>query len=118
MKRILSWVLGIPAALIIILAAVANRRPVTFSLDPFSTANPWFSVEVPLFVLLIAAVVLGMLIGGASAWFAQAKWRRAARHAHAEIRQLEAEKAALRREAGALSTSPATTTTRTPEERP
>lgn len=117
MKRILSWVLGIPAALIVILVAVANRRAVTFSLDPFSTANPWFAAEVPLYVLLIAAIVLGMLIGGTSAWFAQAKWRRAARHAHAEIRQLEAEKAALRRDAGTVS-APPSTTSRTPEERP
>ncbi|GEM_PF-4609001 len=89
MKRTVSWIVGVPAALIIIVVAVANREWVTFSLDPFSTTAPWFSVSLPLYALLLASIVLGMLIGGASAWFAQGKWRKAARRAEAEVRTLK-----------------------------
>ncbi|WP_239025254.1 LapA family protein [Rhodoligotrophos defluvii] len=92
MKRILSWILGIPVALFVIVVAVANRRPVVFSLDPFEMERPWFSVEMPLYALLVATIILGMLIGGTSAWISQGKWRREARLRRQEVRRLESER--------------------------
>ncbi|WP_342643984.1 LapA family protein [Rhodoligotrophos ferricapiens] len=92
MKRILSWLLGIPVALIVIIVAVANRRPVVFSLDPFDMEQPWLSFELPLYVLLVATIILGMLIGGTSAWLSQGKWRKEARLQRQEVRRLETER--------------------------
>src|SRR5690606_13276958 len=88
LKRILSWLFGVPVALLVIILAVANRRPVMFSLDPFSLDQPWFAVEVPLYVLLMSCLILGMLIGGVSAWLTQGKWRKEARHRRQEVRRL------------------------------
>lgn len=108
MKRVLSWLIGVPVALIIIVAAVANREPVTFSLDPFSAVDPWFSVELPLYAILVAAAIIGMLIGGTSAWIGQRKWRQAARKQKSEIRALEDERNALRKEIARHDQIPAT----------
>ncbi|MEG9883953.1 MAG: LapA family protein [Hyphomicrobiales bacterium] len=94
MKSALSWVVGLPVAVAIIVIVAANRQLVTFSLDPFSQSDPWFAVETPLYVLIAGAVMLGMLAGATSTWFAQGKWRKAAREAWRELRRIEADKQA------------------------
>jgi hypothetical protein len=52
---------------------------VIFSYDPFGGADPALQVRLPLFLLLLAALLLGILAGGLAAWWRQGKWRRAAR---------------------------------------
>lgn len=84
MKRILTWLFWAPLAVILILIAVANRHLVVFSLDPLSRSDPLFAVELPMFVLLFAAILAGLLIGGAASWINQRKWRRAAREGLSE----------------------------------
>ena len=84
MKRILTWLFWAPLAIILIAVAVANRHWVTFSLDPLSRSDPVFAVELPMFVLLFAAVLAGLMIGGAASWINQGKWRRAAREGLSE----------------------------------
>lgn len=103
MAKFLSWILGLPAAIVIVMLAIANRESVRFSLDPTSTATPLISFEIPLYLLLLAAVVLGILIGGASSWINQSKWRRAAKDARHEVSEIRSETAALKRKSdGAL----------------
>ena len=48
----------------------------TLSLDPFSQDAPEFASTLPLFALIFAAVMVGVVIGGAAAWLAQGKHRR------------------------------------------
>ncbi len=97
MAKFLSWVLGLPAAIVIILLAVANRQPVRFSIDPTSVEQPLLAFDVPLYLLLLASVILGILIGGASSWITQAKWRKAARQARQEVSEVRTEAAELKR---------------------
>lgn len=79
MKRILTWLFWAPLAIVLIVVAVANRHWVIFSLDPLSRSDPVFAIELPMFVLLFAAILAGLMIGGAASWINQGKWRRAAR---------------------------------------
>ena len=79
MKRILTWLFWGPVAVLVTGVAVANRHSVQFALDPLSASDPLFSAELPLFVLLLAAVLVGLLIGGVASWINQGKYRRAAR---------------------------------------
>ena len=79
MKKFLTWLFWAPIAFILIALSVANRKIVTFSLDPISTSDPLLSFDVPLFLLLLAAMLTGLFIGGVAAWLNQGKWRRAAR---------------------------------------
>jgi len=68
----MRWIVLPPIVLLAMALAVANRAPVTFSLDPFDPLAPALGVEVPLFLIVIVSVLLGIVIGGAGAW-AQAR---------------------------------------------
>ncbi len=62
--RLVTWIVGLPVALAAIWIALANRNPVVLSFDPFSQESPALTVQMPLFLLLFAAVLLGVLLGG------------------------------------------------------
>ncbi len=95
-KKIVSAVIGIPIAVLLILFAVANREPVTLSLDPFAPDTPALAVSMPLFVLVILALMLGVIVGGVADWLRQGRYRKEARSRRAEVRRLEAERERLR----------------------
>lgn len=95
MKKILRWLALIIIAIPIVGFAVANRHLVTFSVDPLSQSNPLYSIQLPLFALLLGFMLIGILIGGAASWLNQRKWRKAARdarnqtaHWHDEARRM------------------------------
>jgi uncharacterized integral membrane protein len=89
--KIVRALILIPLAIILIAFALANRQPTLVSFDPFDPANPAVSLTLPLFVLIIALLILGVIIGGMAAWLRQNKWRRAARNHEAEARRLQME---------------------------
>lgn len=62
--RLITWIIATPIALFAIWIAVANRQPVVFSLDPFSQSAPALSLQMPLYLLLFAAVLTGVLLVG------------------------------------------------------
>ncbi|MEP9380251.1 lipopolysaccharide assembly protein LapA domain-containing protein [Aquabacter sp. CN5-332] len=81
MRRVLSLIIGIPVCVLVVALAVANRRLVTLSFNPFSPDTGALSVSVPLFAVIFAALILGVVLGGAVAWFGQGRFRREARRA-------------------------------------
>ena len=85
-----------------------NRQTVTVSLDPFSSTNPAYAATLPLFVVIFAVLVLGVLIGGVAAWIRQGKWRRAARRLDRDVKALQEERETIRRRFGGTerATSP------------
>lgn len=95
--RIASLLIIVPLAIVIVAFAVANRQSVTVSFDPFSSASPAYAATVPLFVMIFALLILGVLVGGVAAWIRQAKWRRTARRLDGEVRALHQEMDAIRR---------------------
>lgn len=97
LRRIVSTLIVVPLAVILIALAVANRQSVTVSFDPFSSASPAYAATLPLFVLIFALLIFGVLIGGAAVWIGQTKWRRTARKLDGEVRALHQELDAIRR---------------------
>ncbi|MCE4223808.1 DUF1049 domain-containing protein [Methylobacterium sp. C25] len=95
MIRFLKALVLLPVAIIVVLLAVANRESVTLSFDPFSP-EPAFSVVLPLYAIVFAAVALGILVGGIGSWLGQGKTRASARHHRREREKLERETAQLR----------------------
>jgi uncharacterized integral membrane protein len=97
LRKVVAAIILVPLAIVIIGFAVANREKVTISLDPFgpNSAAAWQTQ--PLFVVVIAALILGVIIGGIAAWLRQTRWRRAARRLEREVANLQAEVEALRR---------------------
>ncbi len=108
MIRFLKALILLPIAILVVLLAVANRAPVTLSLDPFSQEAPEFSTQVPLFAVIFAAVMVGILIGGTASWLAQGKNRSARRRLRREANTLRNETERLRTQAAATTTLPAT----------
>jgi uncharacterized integral membrane protein len=96
MIRFLKALILLPVAIIVVLLAVANRQPVLLSLDPFSQDAPEFATTLPLFAVIFAAVMIGVLIGGTAAWLGQAKHRRARRQYRREVGHLRSETDRLR----------------------
>ncbi len=104
--RKFAWiVIGLPLAAIVLVLAVINRHPVTLSLDPFSPEAPALSITLPLFMLLFAAVAIGVVLGGCLTWLGQGKWRRQARDQRKEAAKLRMQ--AERREHQAAAAQPA-----------
>ncbi|TMJ00158.1 MAG: DUF1049 domain-containing protein [Alphaproteobacteria bacterium] len=98
LRKIIAALIVIPAALAIVLFAVANRGPVTVSLDPFAADPPLFGVSVPLFLLVLVVLILGVILGGISAWAGQSRWRSRARRLSAELKAARAQTETLRRQ--------------------
>ncbi len=73
-----TYLIGIPVASIAAVIAIANRQSVLFSIDPFSLRHPdaSLSVHLPLFVLLLAALLLGLVLGWVSTLLAARRRRR------------------------------------------
>lgn len=79
LNRFVTVVIFIPLAIVLIALAVANRGLVAFTIDPFNPGNPGLTLSLPLFVLLFAALVLGIIIGSVVTWWRQGRYRKAAR---------------------------------------
>jgi uncharacterized integral membrane protein len=98
LRRVVAAIILIPLAIVIIAFAVANRQAVTVSLDPFNPDVPAASVTKPLFIVILAVLILGVIVGGVAAWLRQTKWRRTARRLEREVANLRAENDALKRD--------------------
>ena len=79
MRKFFTAVVVIPLGLIFIIFAVANRHWVTVSFDPFNSVTPTIAVSLPLFVVIIASAILGVIAGGTATWFRQRRWRQSRR---------------------------------------
>ena len=90
LRKIVAALILVPLAVIIIAFAVANRQRVTISLDPFgSDQNAAFATQpLPLYLVLIAVLLIGVVIGGAASWLRQGRWRGAARRLERDLREL------------------------------
>jgi uncharacterized integral membrane protein len=91
-SRLLTWLVAVPFGAVVVALSVTNRKPVTVALDPFRPEDPAFAVDVPLFVLVLGALVFGILLGGFAVWWNQRVHRRAARIGRRETARLADER--------------------------
>jgi len=95
LRRILLIVIVLPISVALIMLAVANRHSVGLVVDPLS-GDGALTLEVPLFLVIFGALILGVLIGGVTVWLSQGRYRRGARRANREARRANAQADALR----------------------
>src|ERR1700754_3919073 len=96
MRKFFTTLLAILLGVLFVVFAVANRHLVTVSFDPFNSSDPSVGVRLPLFVVIIAVAILGVVAGGMATWLQQRHWRRAARRHEADARQARNQLAVLR----------------------
>jgi uncharacterized membrane protein YccC len=80
---------------LVVAFAVANRKWVTLSFNPFTQDVP--SIDLPLWLLFFLGVFVGAVVGWIGSWMAQGKHRKAAREARGEVSKLQVELADLRK---------------------
>jgi hypothetical protein len=97
LRRTIGLAVILPVGALLITLAVINGHDVRLVLDPFRPDRPVLSLVLPFYVYLIGVLLLGILIGGATVWRAQAPWRRAARRRAGEVRRWRAEAERLQR---------------------
>jgi uncharacterized integral membrane protein len=99
LKRLIWGVFALPLALVLVALAVANREKVTLVLDPFRPDAPTLSLQpLPLYILLLGALMVGVILGGVATWMTQGHWRRTARSKSQDAMRWQAEADRLARE--------------------
>ncbi len=92
MKKILRWLVTIPAGAVLVIFLVANRAPVALSLDPLSTSAPALATPaLPLWIWLVLFLLSGVGLGAGAMWLSGRDLRERAR---ADRRELKAFKKA------------------------
>lgn len=76
---IVKGVILLPILAAIVLLAVANGQDVTLHLNPFDTTDPVLRIDLPLYQIVFAIFILGVLVGGFIVWSERLKHRRRAR---------------------------------------
>lgn len=104
-NRLLLIAVFVPLAIVLVALAVANRGATPFTLDPFNPGNPGLTWQMPLFVLLFAAIAVGMIVGSLATWVRQGRYRKLARQRGQEAEALR--QAAASRTPAATPAAPA-----------
>lgn len=101
-KRIVGWFVLVPLCAVLIVFALANRQPIIVNFNPFASApaSGPTTLELPLYFVLFGALLLGVLLGGTAAWFAQGPHRRDEKHFRRETERLHRELEVARRSPG------------------
>jgi len=89
LNRFMLIVVFVPLAVILVALAVANRSAVSFTLDPFNPGTPGLTWQLPLFVIIFAAIALGMVVGSVATWLKQGRYRKLARQRSQEAETLK-----------------------------
>lgn len=99
--RVVKYLILAVIMIVLVVVALANRAPVTLNLLPTDMARVMpVSVQVPLFVVGLAGIVVGMLIGYIFEWLREHKHRRRASEKAREAQRLQAEMERLRHTTG------------------
>jgi lipopolysaccharide assembly protein A len=89
--RLFTWIIMVPVALAVISFAVNNREGVGIDLWPAP-----YTLDVPVFAIVLISVVIGMMVGAIVAWFGGGKSRGRARAEARRATSAEREAADLR----------------------
>lgn len=98
LRRIVNWLVLLPVAIVAVALAVANRGPVTVSLDPFSREAPALALTLPVYAVVLLALTAGVVIGGIAVWLKQGTYRKRCRRAEGQLDVARAEAERLRAE--------------------
>src|SRR3569623_2097543 len=106
MRKFVNTVVIVPLALVMLAYALANRRFVTVSFNPFDPNDASLALTLPLYIVIIASAKQGEEAGGFASWSGQRRLRKAAGRVVAEAAQAGAELAEQRRIAAFRAPAP------------
>jgi hypothetical protein len=107
-RQLIGWFLLLPLCVLLIVFALANRQLVIVNFNPLASvdqlAAPSFGV--PLFFVIYAVLLIGVLLGGVATWFAQGHHRIEKRQFRRESQRLRDDLDAVRRSTGPIPDHP------------
>ncbi len=86
MKRLVTWIVMVPFALVVIVFSASNLGLVSLNLWPFP-----LEITVPIFTLVLVVFIFGFLMGGAVMWASAGRTRQRARAATSRAQYAERE---------------------------
>jgi uncharacterized integral membrane protein len=96
MKQLFIVLILVPLAFAAVALATVNRHDITIYLDPLATTpSAGIQVTAPLYIVVFAAVMAGVILGGVTTYLEQGKYRRTARRVRREVEVLQKELARL-----------------------
>jgi len=105
MRRIAKAIVLVPLAMLAVAFALANSEIVSVSFDPV-TQSPDHRIEVPLFVIVFAGLIVGVLLGGIATWIGQGRHRKAERMHRRDVERLRTDIDRMRASSGSVAASP------------
>jgi len=96
--RVLFRLAMLAVAIVLAVFAVSNRGTISLGLWPVPDV-----VELPLYLIILACLLVGFLAGELAAWMAGRHWRREVRRSARRIASLERDLAAVRAERESVS---------------
>ena len=99
--KVLFWLLYLPLLVVVAAFGAANRHDIGISFDPLP-----FGLTAPVFAVVLASALIGLVVGGISAWMSGRTQRKAARMLRRQNALLETEIAALREQLESSAASP------------
>ncbi len=107
-RQLIGWFLLLPLSVLLIVFALANRQLVVVNFNPLtpveSLNSPGFGM--PLFFVIYAVLLVGVLLGGIATWFAQGHHRIEKRHFRRESERLRVDLDAIRRSSAPMPDRP------------
>jgi uncharacterized integral membrane protein len=104
MLRFLKYLLLVPVTVVLLAFAYANKHSVIISVDPLAGDSSVWTIKGPLFLVIIASIIVGVVSGGVMTWFNQGRHRRLARQLRGERDRLKADLAAAKGRETAVAT--------------
>lgn len=87
--RLLSWLLGLPLAVVATVFAVANRQDLHFDLWPLP-----YGIDIAAYLAVLGPLALGLLLGALLVWLSGTRARLRARQDRRRVESLERQLAA------------------------
>ncbi len=88
LNRFMLIAVFVPLAIILVALAVANRGVGFLHARSVQSGQSGADLQMPLFVLLFAALALGMIVGSLATWVKQGRYRKLARQRSQEAEML------------------------------
>ena len=105
MNKLARWLIRIPLMVLIALFLIANRQPVSISLDPMSTQTPAIvTPALPLWLWLSLAMLAGFFAGAYGMWSSGKDKRASAKAERRELQTLKKDLAATAQHKAATAT--------------
>lgn len=107
MKNLIKTLALLCFLIVLLVMGIANRHGVALHFDPINPSNPVIeSWILPLYMVIFAMLLFGILIGGTVVWISQHRFRAEARRLKKQLRNEKKELVKTKQDLASISLEP------------